>query len=132
MLSLRRYPLSLCCVVLTWVLCLMPSPHMDVKPPIGFDKLVHTTMYLGTCSIIWWEWLRSHPGCARRRALWPTVVLPVLMSGIIELAQEYATATRSGDWWDMAANTLGVLLAVPVGLYLWPCIAAALKRRHTS
>lgn len=130
MKRLLRYPLSFFCIVLTWVLCLMPAPQMSVTPPLGADKLVHTAMYLGTCSIIWWEWLRSHPGVAQRRALMAAVVLPTLMSGIIELVQEYATATRSGDWWDMAANTLGVLLAIPVGLYLCPRIAKALGRRR--
>lgn len=40
------------------------------------------------------------------------VVLPILMSGAIELAQAYLTTCRSGDWWDFAANSLGVLLAL--------------------
>lgn len=40
---------------------------------------------------------------------------PILMSGIIELLQDRLTTTRSGDWWDLAANAVGVLLATAVG-----------------
>lgn len=117
----RHYPLSLCCIALIWVLCLMPSPEIGTKPPVGFDKLVHTVMYLGTCSVIWWEHLRTG-ACPWRRTALLTVVLPIAMSGIIELVQEYATSTRSGDWWDFAANAAGVLLAVPVGRFLLPAL----------
>lgn len=122
----RYYPLSLFCVLLIWVLCLIPVPETDVKPPLGFDKLVHTVMYLGTCSVIWWEHHRQ-PTSGKWRTALITFFLPILMSGAIELVQEYATSTRSGDWWDMAANTLGVLLAVPVGYFIVPGLSGRRK-----
>ncbi len=37
------------------------------------------------------------------------------MSGAIELAQEYLTTNRSGDYIDFAANSTGVLLAAVIG-----------------
>ena len=41
---------------------------------------------------------------------------PILMSGMIEILQEYCTSgRRNGDWYDFLANTLGVLLAAVVG-----------------
>ena len=40
------------------------------------------------------------------------------MSGVIELLQAYATTTRSGEWLDFAANTLGVCLGNVVGLLM--------------
>ncbi|MBR6482163.1 MAG: VanZ family protein, partial [Bacteroidaceae bacterium] len=48
------------------------------------------------------------------------ILLPVLMSGVIELLQEYATLYRSGDWRDLAANTLGVLMGAAWGAWWLP------------
>lgn len=44
---------------------------------------------------------------------------PIIMSGIIELLQEYCTdGRRSGDWMDLAANATGVTLAMAVGIII--------------
>jgi VanZ family protein len=68
--------------------------------------------------MIWLEYLRSHRSLNRRKlALW-AVGAPIAMSGLIELLQAYATTNRSGDWLDFAANSLGALLAIPLGLYI--------------
>lgn len=40
------------------------------------------------------------------------------MSGCIELMQAYCTDTRSGDWLDFLANSIGVGLAALIGYYL--------------
>jgi hypothetical protein len=43
-----------------------------------------------------------------------------VMSGVLELLQEYCTfGRRSGDWLDLAANATGVTLAVVIGLLIW-------------
>ena len=42
------------------------------------------------------------------------MLLPIAISGLLELLQEYATDCRSGDWYDFVANTLGVLTAAGV------------------
>jgi hypothetical protein len=45
--------------------------------------------------------------------------MPVAMSGIIELLQEYCTGgARSGEWLDLAANSAGITLAAVIGLLL--------------
>lgn len=43
---------------------------------------------------------------------------PILMSGVIELAQEYCTEARSGEWADFAANSTGVVLAALLGHFV--------------
>lgn len=115
---LRTYPLSLLCIALIWFLCLFKPPSTRLDTIEDFDKAVHIAMYLGTCTIIWWEYLRSHRRLNRRRLLVFAVVLPILMSGIIELTQEYATDCRSGDWADFAANSLGALLGAAAGCFI--------------
>jgi uncharacterized membrane protein HdeD (DUF308 family) len=43
-------------------------------------------------------------------------VAPIIMSGVIELLQEYCTETRNGDWLDLMANAVGVTLGAVFGL----------------
>lgn len=71
-------------------------------------------MYLGTCSVFWLEYLRSGCQWSRKTLVCVGVLLPIVMSGVIELVQEYMTTYRSGDWADFAANSTGVLLALGV------------------
>lgn len=108
----RHYPLTILCVALTWYLCLFKPPHTKLDTIEGFDKVVHVTMYLGTCGLFWVEYLRRHVRLNWRLLVPVAIVAPILMSGVIELVQEYCTTTRSGDWADFAANSTGVLLAL--------------------
>lgn len=111
---LRTFPLTLFCVALIWYLCLFKPPSMKIHTFHAFDKLVHVSMYLGTCSVFWWEYLRSRQQWASRKLYTWAVIAPILMSAGVEVAQEYLTDYRSGDVLDFVANTLGVLLALPV------------------
>ena len=120
-----RYPLTWTLVLIIFYICLTPIPETPVDDVPGIDKLVHTGMYGLLCLVIWGERLRQ-------RRLRPlnmghcfvgAFVLPVVMSGIIELLQSYATTCRNGDWWDMAANTLGVVI-------VWIIFAVVLRRKR--
>lgn len=66
--------------------------------------------------MLWIEYWRSHRVADYRKlTLWAWTA-PIVMSGIIELLQEYCTDHRSGDWIDLAANAAGVTLAAIVGI----------------
>ncbi len=107
-----HFPLTLVCLALIWYLCLFRAPHVSVLSDIeGIDKVVHVCMYLGTCSVFWAEYARGKFRWNRLRLVLLAGVLPIAMSGVIELAQEYLTDYRSGDWFDFLANSCGVLLA---------------------
>ena len=76
-------------------------------------------MYAGLSGMIWFEYLLSHKRTFRlNHILIGGLLLPVLLSGCIELLQEYCTTYRGGDWMDFAANTLGASLASLVGYYI--------------
>ena len=114
----RKYPLSSFCILLIWVLSLTPifpeTPFDNVK---FIDKWTHLVMYGGTCSVIWWEYLRRHQQLNIRKLFLFAWLAPILMSGLLELLQAYCTGGhRNGDWFDFAANSLGVTLAILVGL----------------
>ena len=113
----RRYPLSLLCIALIWYLCIWFMPPKTPLDSVQFiDKWTHFVMYGGTCSVIWYEYLRSH----RRHNGWRLFLLawlaPVLMSGLIELVQAHCTDNRAGEWLDFAANTTGCVLGAIAGM----------------
>lgn len=118
---LRNYPLSLLCIALIWYLSLVIIvPETPLDGVAFIDKWTHLVMYGGTCSVIWWEYMRSHRTLDYEKLFFWAWLMPVLMSGVLELLQEYCTGGhRNGDWLDFAANTLGVTLAVGVGLLMW-------------
>lgn len=105
----------------------MREPSLGVKLFTGFDKVVHVSMYLGTCSVFWLEHYRSRRRLARWTLALIAVVAPILMSGVIELAQAYLTTYRSGDWMDFLANSCGVVLA----LILSPLYRRAVHKLQT-
>lgn len=116
-----RYPLSILCVVLIWILSLMPFfPETPFDQVEFIDKWTHLVMYGGTCSVIWWEYLRNHQILDGEKLFFYAWLCPALMSGLLELLQEYCTfGHRNGDWLDFAANTLGVTLGALIGLLMY-------------
>lgn len=108
-----HYPFSWIVIAIIFVICLMPVPETPVDDVPGIDKLVHTGMYGFLCLVIWAERLRHkrHRPLDMKHCFVGAFLLPLMMSGLIELLQAYATTCRSGDWWDMLANSLGVVLA---------------------
>ena len=115
----RKYPLSLLCILLIWVLSLTPffpeTPFDDVQ---FIDKWTHLIMYGGTCSVMWVEYLRQHNSIVWRHILLFALVGMILLGGLMELLQAYCTTTRSGEWLDFWSDTVGVLLGNGLGLLL--------------
>lgn len=116
-----RYPLSILCVVLIWILSLMPFfPETPFDQVEFIDKWTHLVMYGGTCSVIWWEYLQNHQILDGEKLFFYAWLCPALMSGLLELLQEYCTfGHRNGDWLDFAANTMGVTLGALIGLLMY-------------
>lgn len=116
-----RYPLSILCVVLIWILSLMPFfPETPFDQVEFIDKWTHLVMYGGTCSVIWWEYLRNHQILDGEKLFFYAWLCPALMSGLLELLQEYCTfGHRNGEWLDLTANTMGVTLGALIGLLMY-------------
>ena len=117
---LKRYPLSLLCIALIWYLSIWFNPPEEMElPSINFlDKWTHLVMYGGTCSVIWFEYLRHHRMLDVKKLFVWAWLLPTIMGGVIELVQAYCTTTRSGEWLDWLADAVGVTLAIGVGLLM--------------
>ena len=114
-----HYPLSMLCIALIGVLSLTPFfPETPLDDVAFIDKWTHMVMYGGTCSVIWWEYLRSHRRIDRLRLLLWAVAGMVMLGGLMELMQAYCTTTRSGEWLDFWADSLGVLVGTAIGLLM--------------
>lgn len=114
---IRKYPFSWLCIAVIWLLCFCTPPHTPLDNVAFIDKWTHIIMYAGTCAVIWFEYLRGHKAADRKRLFVWAWLAPVLMSGLIEILQEYCTGgRRSGDWIDFAANTTGATVVGLIGI----------------
>jgi VanZ family protein len=117
---IRKYPFSVFCILLIWVLSLTPFfPETPLDGVQFIDKWTHLVMYGGTTSVIWWEYLRLHQRVNWHRVLLLAVVGMVLLGGLMELLQAYCTTTRSGEWLDFWADSVGVLLGNALGATIY-------------
>lgn len=116
----KRYPATSFLIVVIWVICLLPIPE---NVPLGdvpmMDKWTHFVMYGTLCTVMWWEYLRRHEQKNAGKLFLLAFLAPIIMSGMIELAQAYLTnGNRSGDWLDFVANSIGVVLGNVIGILL--------------
>ncbi len=121
----KQFPLSIlvgCSIV---CLSLYPIPEMEVSKIPFIDKWAHFIMYGGLSGVIWLEYLKAHRHVRFIHASFPAIIIPLLVSGLMELAQAYCTVNRHGDWLDMAANAVGVCIGSLTG---WFIIRPILRR----
>ena len=115
----RKYPLSCFLFAAIWYLSLFfMAPETPLNSIKLIDKWIHFIMYGGTCSVLWIEYIRQHQKPDYGKLFIWAWVAPIVMSGIIEVLQEYCTETRNGDWLDLTANAIGVTLGAVFGLIL--------------
>lgn len=111
--TVRRYPFSTLCIVLVWALSLTPFfPETPFDAVELADKWTHLVMYGGTALVMWCEYWRQHrrPLAFRLSRLWLIAGVALsLMGGLLELIQAYCTTTRSGEWLDFVADSIGAL-----------------------
>ena len=117
---IKKYPFSICCIALIWILSLVPVfPETPLNNVKFIDKWVHIAMYSLTFLVLWIEYRHHHQRPDYEKLFFWAWLAPILMSGLIELIQEYGTGGhRGGDWLDLAANAIGVTLAAILGLLI--------------
>jgi len=129
---IKKQPLSSLVVLVIWILCMIPVPETPLDNVQFIDKWVHLVMYGGFVFIALSEYGYRHNSiCWPRLLIWG-LVLPIIMGGLVELAQAYLTfGARSGDWIDFGANSCGAILgfvfALPVLLFF---VKRNEKRHH--
>jgi len=120
MITLKQYWLSIAFIVVIIVLCFINPPEIPIlRPMTNFDKLVHFLMFFGLSGIIFFDnsfYFKKR--VFRRSIFWGSFLFPVSLSGGIEIAQEYLTTTRTGDWMDFLFDVIGVLLGCLICLII--------------
>lgn len=116
--TISRYPVSLLIIATIIYLSLFKPADSDLYKIPNIDKAAHFCMYAGLCSVLWFEYLRSHRSIIYRKVLLGAIVAPIVFSGTIEIVQNFLTVHRSGDWLDFIFNILGVFIAAFIGLYV--------------
>lgn len=122
-----RFPLSLLLYVGIWVLCMIRIPETPLDHVSMIDKWTHIAFYVVLFGSVWWELFRSF-----RPRLWPAAACVfafcVLTGGLIEVAQATLTGgTRTGDWLDFLADSIGAALGAAVCL-AWTAWRARRRR----
>lgn len=115
---IKSYPLSLLVIAAIIFLSLFNPPKTKLDPITFIDKIAHICMYGGLELIIWFEYLRCHPKIDLRKIIWWALIAPIALGGLMELAQMYLTPNRSGEWADLTADSIGVLLGAVIGFTL--------------
>lgn len=128
MLNLKHYPFSSLIVVAILYLSFFTPPQTELDTIPYIDKLVHICMYGGLGTVIWLEYLWHHTHLNFRRLLVFGILLPIVMSGIIEILQSALTDNRGGDWFDLCANTIGITLAALMGYFVWQPLVKRIKK----
>lgn len=117
---LKRYPLSHLVAVVIVILSLYPFGEIEIMGDVPLaDKWTHMVMYGGFTIVIWYEYRRHHAQPQWSHLILWGVFAPIVMSGVMELLQAYATTYRSGEWFDLLANSIGVALGTGIGLLIW-------------
>lgn len=102
-------------IVLTFVLLLSLSPSSSV-PKISFinipqlDKFVHFFMYLSLAFISFID-IKKNIKKPTKLLILSVIFSFIVMSGIIEIIQENFISGRSGSYFDLLANILGIFCA---------------------
>ena len=116
---LRKQPLSVILIILIWIVCMIPIPETPLSHLSLIDKWTHFIMYGTLTFVICYEYGKHHTSMQWQRFTIGAILLPVVMGGLVELAQAYLTnGVRSGDWLDFAANSIGVAIGSSVGVPL--------------
>lgn len=106
------WPIFWALIVLT--LCIIPPSNLEGAPRFfeGADKLVHAGFFFVFSTLLFDAYLRSDRSHFR---LWPrffqVILISILFSALTEVLQWKVFSYRSGDWWDLFADAVGIGMA---------------------
>lgn len=83
------------------------------KRLFSFDKLGHASMYLVQMLLLALAIRQHQPAFTTGRVLGLAFTVCFSFGGLMEILQSFVFVDRSGEWTDIAANTMGCLAATP-------------------
>jgi VanZ family protein len=79
------------------------------------DKIVHFLMYFGLMSVIIFEHRKSINGSTQLILI---ALIPFTYGILIEILQLTITTSRSGNFYDVLANSTGIIISVIIWLLI--------------
>lgn len=73
------------------------------------DKLIHLILYFGLTLAIFYD---QRKNIKKTSTIIRYIAYPIILGGMIEIAQQKWFSPRTGEWLDWLADILGVFLAV--------------------
>ena len=119
---IRKYKFSILVALIIMYLSLANSNTFNkvsfFKIPY-FDKIVHCGMYFGFMSVII---LEDRKILKSTGYLFLIALIPFLYGILMEILQFALTTSRSGSFYDVIFNSLGILIALLLSLWIRPFI----------
>ena len=109
-LTRNSIPGILCGIVILILTGLPGSLFPHAKPIVGLDKVAHMLMYAGFAFACLWGYRKqfvSNDLAYKRKAIILAVIISIAYGGLTELMQEYIVKSRTGDWFDFLADSIG-------------------------
>ena len=92
----KKYPFSIVCIALIWILSLTPFfPETPLDNVKFIDKWVHILMYGCTFTVMWFEYRFKHRKPDYKRMFFWGWLAPILMSGNTRSAPLSRVSNRS-------------------------------------
>ena len=116
-LTRNSYPGILCGIVILILTGLPGSCFPHVKPAIGLDKVVHIIMYSAFAFLCLWGYRKqflSNGIQYRKKAILLAIIISIAYGGLTEIIQENLVPSRTGDWYDFLADSIGTGLGALV------------------
>lgn len=111
------------CSALLWTgfiafLCLIKSSEVPVVKIQNIDKIVHSFLHF-VFTLLWFLFFKKQIiSYSNSKLLLFSFFLSALYGISIEVSQELFTVSRSADFFDILANSIGSLIAIAV-IYNW-------------
>ena len=116
-LTRNSYPGILCGIIILVLTGLPGSVFPQVKPVVGLDKVAHLFMYATFAFLCLWDYRKqfiSNGLKYKKKAILLAVFISIAYGGLTEIMQEHLVPSRTGDWGDFAADTIGSLAGVGI------------------
>lgn len=113
--AIKFQAFTLCWAVIILVLCNMPTQGISSNFVYfeGFDKIVHLGLFFVLTVLIFNGLIRQSTNYQFKFSTIITIgFVTSLFGGLIEVIQWQYFTYRSGDWWDLFADTIGIAMAI--------------------
>ena len=102
--------LAICWTSVVTYFCLKDGIVLPAVLPINFDKIGHVCFHIGMV-FFWFLFLKSiKSNNSTTKILKQCVLISVSYGITMEICQAFLTATRTADWRDVFANSVGAII----------------------